>query len=642
MCGIAGILHFNQTPIPTPDLRQLSQSLYHRGPDDQGYLTYSPQTEIAVSRDPEQLPPGILALLHRRLSILDLSPAGWQPMVSQDRRYAIAFNGEIYNYLELQSELKQLGYNFRSQTDTEVLLTAYIHWGQAILPRLVGMFAFALLDADKQTLFLARDFFGIKPLYYSAWETGFAFASEIKALLRLPQIKRQINPQRLYDFLTCGLTDAGAETLLSSVRQLPAAHCLEIDLTAPIPTPSPRRYWQVVPDPTLDLSFAEAARHCRDIFLDNISLHLRSDVPVGVALSGGVDSSSIVMAMRRLNPQQEIHSFSYTAEDPQINEENWIDIVVGAAQTVSHKTRPTPQELVADLDPLIYTQDEPFGSTSIYAQHRVFRLAQANGIKVMLDGQGADELLGGYYPYLAARLASLIRQGKWLKAKQFFQKICQFPGAENYPFFKQALGLFLPLDLKTQIKGYLGKPAFPLWLNAPWFQARRVHSNTIPRLQGTDLLRAQLLQSLDTSLPGLLRYEDRNSMAHSLESRVPFLTPKLVNFLFSLPEDYIIGADSVTKAVFREGMKDILPEPIRTRRDKIGFATPELSWLTTLNPWVEKVLKSETAQTIPVLNIEIIEQEWQAILDQKSPFDFRVWRWLNLIKWAEHNQITFD
>ncbi|MEB3193322.1 MAG: asparagine synthase (glutamine-hydrolyzing), partial [Snowella sp.] len=539
---------------------------------------------------------------------------------------------------------------FHSHTDTEVLLTAYIHWGQALLTHLVGMFAFAILDTQKQTLFLARDFFGIKPLYYTQWENGFAFASEIKALLQLPQINRNINPQRLYDFLTCGLTDTGSETLLTSIQQIPAAHCLEISLIQPKEAIAqrsatrcpPKRYWHINTEQTLDISFTEAAAQCREIFLENINLHLRSDVPVGVALSGGVDSSSIVMAMRYLNPDQEIHSFSYTAEDPSVNEESWIDLVVKAAQTCSHKTQPTPQELIQDLDRLIDTQDEPFGSTSIYAQHRVFRLAQQNGIKVMLDGQGADELLGGYYPYLAARLASLLRQGKWLKARQFFEKICQFPGASQYPFFKQALGLFLPLSLKAEIKTYLGRPSFPLWLNRHWFEQHQVKNSSIPRLKGQDLLKAQLLQSLDTSLLGLLRYEDRNSMAHSLESRVPFLTPKLVNFLFSLPEDHIVSPDSTTKAVFREAMRGILPDPICTRRDKIGFATPELNWLTTLDPWVKSILNSEMAHTIPVLNIHFIQQEWQSILEQKTPFDFRVWRWLNLIKWAEKNQITFE
>ncbi|MFM7579248.1 MAG: asparagine synthase-related protein, partial [Microcystaceae cyanobacterium] len=190
-----------------------------------------------------------------------------------------------------------------------------------------------------------------KPLYYSQWENGIAFASEIKTLLQLPQIQRSINPQRLYDFLTCGMTDTGAETILSHISQLPAAHSLTLSLTSP--QQNLERYWQVTPDQTLDLSFAQAARQCRDLFLENISLHLRSDVPVGVALSGGVDSSSIVMAMRHLNPQQEIHSFSYTAEDPSINEESWIDIAFNAAQTHAHKTQPTPQDLSHDLDHLI-------------------------------------------------------------------------------------------------------------------------------------------------------------------------------------------------------------------------------------------------------------------------------------------------
>jgi len=639
MCGIAGIVHFNGSQILIQHLKQLSDTLAHRGPDDLGFLSYTPSFGLEVSRHPQET--GTLGLVHRRLSILDLSDAGWQPMVSIDRRYAITFNGEIYNYLELQAELKSLGYTFSSQCDTEVLLTAYIQWGKAMLSRLVGMFAFAILDTQKNSLFLVRDFFGIKPLYYTEWEGGFAFASEIKALLELPWVTRQINPQRLYDFLTSGVTDTGNQTLLSNIKQLPAAHYLEINLTSPNSF-YPQQYWQVNLDESWDLSFTEAAQKLQELFLNNISLHLRSDVPVGVALSGGIDSSSIAMSMRYLNPNLELHTFSYIAEDSKINEEAWIDIVNHASGAISHKTQPTPLELVQDLNNLIYTQDEPFGSTSIYAQDRVFRLAQKSGVKVMLDGQGADELLGGYYPYLASRFASLIRQGKWLKAQQFLEKIRQFPGAENYPFFKKALWLFLPLNLKGQVKTLLGKPTFPLWLNQKWFNEHNVRNSSIPTLKGQNLLKEQLLQNLEFSLLGLLRYEDRNSMAYSLESRVPFLTPTLANFLFSLPEEYIIDANSNTKAIFRKAMRGIVPDKILDRRDKIGFATPEEKWLVTLNPWVESVLNSETAQSIPVLNIEIIKQEWQDVLQGKGVFNFRIWRWLNLIQWSRQYKIEFD
>ncbi|MEG3436208.1 asparagine synthase (glutamine-hydrolyzing) [Pannus brasiliensis CCIBt3594] len=641
MCGIAGIIHFDRRLVSPRLLETLSQTLSHRGPDDLGFLLYSPDAPLTVSRDPDRLPTGHIGLIHRRLAILDLSEAGWQPMVSSDGNYAITFNGEIYNYLELQQELKQLGYSFHSHSDTEVLLTAYRHWGQAMLTRLVGMFAFAILDTRKQEIFLARDFFGIKPLYYTRWEGGFAFASEIKTLLQLPEIDRQLDSQRLYDFLTSGLTDSGDVTLLKSIRQLRAAHSLKIPLETDPPL-EPRRYWQVTPEPSLDLSFTDAARTLQELFLDNIRLHLRSDVPVGVALSGGVDSSSIAAAMRYLNPSLELHSFSYAAEDPAINEESWIDIVVTATGAISHKTRPDPRDLIRDLDRLVYTQDEPFGSTSIYAQYRVFQLARDHGIKVMLDGQGADELLAGYYPYLAGRLASLIRQGKWIQARQFFERIRQFPSASQYPFFKQAVALFLPIDLKARVKTYFGKPVFPAWLNREWFLDRGVHNSSIPRLQGTELLKEQLLQSLETSLLGLLRYEDRNSMAYSIESRVPFLTPKFVNFLFSLPEQYIVDRQSTTKAVFRQAMRGIVPDPILDRRDKIGFATPERDWLTLLNPWVQEVLNSEYAREIPVINLEVIQQEWQELLEGRGVFNFRVWRWLNLIQWARQYQIDFS
>ncbi len=641
MCGIAGIIQFNGLAIQTQYLQQLSDTLEHRGPDDLGFLTYTPSSTLQVSRHPQELTPGTVGLIHRRLSILDLSTAGWQPMVSSNRSYAITFNGEIYNYLELQAELKTLGYTFSSQSDTEVLLTAYIHWGKGMLSRLVGMFALAILDTQKQTLFIVRDFFGIKPLYYTQWTGGFAFASEIKALLQLPHQTRQINPQRLYDFLTVGLTDTGSQTLLKDIQQLPAAHYLEINLDKSSPLQA-QRYWQVTVDEPSELSFGDAAQRLQELFLNNISLHLRSDVPIGVALSGGIDSSSIAMSMRYLNPDLAIHTFSYIAEDSRINEEPWINIVNHASGAIAHKTQPTPQELVQDLNHLIYNQDEPFGSTSIYAQHCVFHLAQKSGIKVMLDGQGADELLGGYYPYLAGRLASLIRQGKWFKAQQFLEKIRHFPGANKYPFFKQALGLFLPLNIKGQIKSYLGKPTFPLWLNQNWFTKHDVKSSSIPSIKGDNLLKEQLLQSLETSLLGLLRYEDRNSMSHSLESRVPFLTPTLVNFLFSLPEEYIVDEQSNTKAIFRKAMRGIVPDQILDRRDKIGFATPEQDWLATLNPWVESVLNSQTAQEIPVFNIDIIKQEWQALLQGQGVFNFRIWRWLNLIQWTEQYQIYFD
>ena len=640
MCGIAGILKLDRSGIDAQIFKNFSDSLYTRGPDDFGFLGLSGTSTVKVSRHPDELLNPWLGLVHRRLAILDLSEAGWQPMVTPDGRYAIVFNGEIYNYLELQVELKSLGYTFHSHSDTEVLLAAYAHWGIEALNRLVGMFAFVILDTQKRSIFLARDFFGIKPLYYTHWRNGFAFASEIKALLQIPDLNRQVNPQSLYDYLRFGFTDHGGETLLANIHQLPAAHYLEISLDSPSEF-KPVRYWQVNLNNRLEVSFEAAAQQLREIFLNNVRMHLRSDVPVGAALSGGIDSSSIVMAMRYLEPDLELHTFSYIANDPKLNEERWIDIIAQKSNSISHKIHATPEQLVQDLDHLIYAQDQPFGSTSIYAQRQVFQLARETGITVMLDGQGADEILGGYRFYMGGRLASLIRNGRWDRAIQFLQQAAKLPDANPLKVAIISGGLLLPKSFQGSARKLIGEEFSPAWLSDAWFIERDTKLSYFLGGQSKEVLKDQLHESMNNTLLALLRYEDRNSMAFSIESRVPFLTPALVNFLFSLPEEYIISPDCTSKSIFRQAMQGIVPDQILARRDKIGFGTPELSWLTTLSPWVEGVLNSEIAAHIPPLNIQNAKQEWQDILAGRKQFDTRVWRWINLIKWSEQYEIEF-
>jgi asparagine synthase (glutamine-hydrolysing) len=643
MCGIAGIVSFAGSGIETEVLKTMGNCLRNRGPDDLGFLGWSGESRVQLTRDCQVLQGSWLTLVHRRLSILDLTEAGWQPMLTPDGRYAIVFNGEIYNYLELQSELKALGYQFHSHSDTEVLLYAYAQWGKQALTRLVGMFAFAILDTQERKLFLARDFFGIKPLYYTHLENGFAFASEIKALLTIPGVSRRANSQRLYQYLQSEITDYGNQTLFAEIQQLPSAHYLEIDLDTH-KINHPVRYWQINLDQPYNLSYSEATQQLRQLFLENIQLHLRSDVPVGAALSGGIDSSAIVMAMRHLEGKDlQLYTFSYLADDPQLNEEKWVDLVSHTSDAKVYKIQPQPEELIADLEQLIQIQDEPFGSTSIYAQYCVFRQAKATGIKVMLDGQGADEMLGGYRPYLAARLASLIRQGKWGEAKYFLEKTTQLSDTSYRQMLSRAGGLLLPSNFQGIARKFVGKDLIPPWLNATWMKQNQVFREFLEEKQSEEILREQLYQAFgEVSLPRLLRYEDRNSMAHSIESRVPFLTPALVNFIFSLPEEFIIASDGTSKAIFREAMRGIVPNPILNRKDKIGFATPEQKWLTTIRPWVESVLESEIAAQIPALNLKVVQREAQGILDGQKHFDWRLWRWVNLIKWAEYFSVSFE
>jgi asparagine synthase (glutamine-hydrolysing) len=419
---------------------------------------------------------------------------------------------------------------------------------------------------------------------------------------------------------------------------VPGAHYLEFALDRPAEA-RPVRYWQPDLGARAELSFDEAARRLRDLFLDSVRLHLRSDVPVGAALSGGIDSSSIVAAMREVQGDSlQIHTFSHVADDPALSEESWADLAGRAAAVTVHKVRPEPRELADDLERLIRVQEEPFASTSIYAQHRVFRLAREAGIKVMLDGQGGDELLGGYRYCLGARLASLVRQGRWIEAARFLRRAQRLPGAGlRVPLYA---GLFL---FPRRFQPLTGGLRPPRWLNVRWFAERGVPLGIAPeRAYRKGGLREQLVHSVMVAgLPELLRYEDRNSMAFSIESRVPFLTPALANFVLALPEEYLIGRDGTTKAVLRHAMRGLVPDPILDRRDKVGFATAEQNWLAALRPWVEQVLGSGAAE-VPLLNPKAMAEEWAAAHGGRERFDFRVWRWINFVLWARQFEVTFE
>lgn len=643
MCGIAGITIPAGRELEVGRLRAASDLLEHRGPDDRGFLGWNRRDAVTTGRDAQVCERSEVAFVHRRLSILDLSDAGRQPMSSRDGRHHIVFNGEIYNFKELRKELEETGHTFTSTGDTEVLLVAYRTWGAAVLTRLVGMFAFAVLDTLEGTIFLARDFFGIKPLFYTFWNGTFAFASEIKPLLVLTGRPAIANSRRLFHYLRFGLTDHGGETLFKGVHQLPAAHHLLVDVHRTEES-QPRRYWDLPMEKRCDLSFDEAAEKLRELFLESVRLHLRSDVPVGGALSGGIDSSAIVMGMRHLRGEElDLHAVSYVADDPEISEGKWIDLVGSEAGAEVHRTRPEPRDLAGDMERLIEVQEEPFGSTSIYAQHRVFRLARESGIKVMLDGQGADEMLGGYRPYLAARITSLLRSGNPVQAMRFLNTARGLQGTGLKDLVGWLGYTLLPTGVHSVARKLMGKDLFPEWISKDWFEARGVEfESPVPRSRSRDALRETLYMTLtSSSLPLLLRYEDRNSMAHSIESRVPFLTPELTGFLLSLPEEYLIDRDCTSKAVFRRAMRGIVPDAILDRKDKIGFATPEKEWLTRLKSWVDGILGGESARAIPALDMKAARAEWEGILDGNRRFDWHIWRMINLIRWAERFDVRF-
>ena len=631
MCGFVALVNGKHKNV---NITEVLNTIQHRGPDDHGWFEWD-KGHVQRGRNTKVLS-GEVILGHVRLSIIDLTDAGWQPMSSPDGKYHLVFNGEIYNYRELRTELERCGHVFNSHTDTEVLLASLIEWDVDALLRLRGMFAFCFFNSNRRDLLIVRDFFSIKPLFYCEISGGVAFASEQKALLSLPGVGKGLNSQALYEYLLVGATDHATETLLSDIKQLPPAHYLRvsIDNTKLL---VPKCYWTIDLSKRINPSFEVAVKRVRELFLESISLHLRSDVPVGTALSGGIDSSAIVCAVRYLNPHQEIHTFSFIADDEKISEEFWVDTVNQYVKSIPHKVRANREDMVNDLEDLIHAQGEPFGSTSIYAQYRVFKEAAANHIKVMLDGQGADEILGGYVSYQGSRLASMLSQAHFASAYKFWSSSSRLPSRSRTQLAMFAAREMLPDWARWIARRLAAKGVPPKWLSKEWIDREQINTrpNLIKGINGPDILRARLLETLQvSSIPHLLRYEDRNSMRFSIESRVPFLHIDLVEYLFSLPEEYLIAPDGTSKYVFREAMRGIVPDSILDRKDKIGFATPERNWLIEMDKWISNRLKF--GDQIGCFNVDKLSAEWTRIVKGEVPFNFRCWRWLNVIEWHSY------
>ncbi|MHB0971405.1 MAG: asparagine synthase (glutamine-hydrolyzing) [Thermoanaerobaculia bacterium] len=638
MCGIAGVISADK--VSSRDVIAMSESIRHRGPDDYGYLVIS-GSDVAVGKDAAGYD-GEVLLAHRRLSILDLSETGRQPM--QYRGLYCVFNGEIYNHLELRRELEALGHTFRSRSDTEVGLAAYSEWGIDAFRRFEGMFAFAIADVRDRKVVLARDFFGIKPLYYSVGSFGFAFSSEVAALRDFLPGSATADAARVHDYLTSGVTDFGNRTFFRDIQQLSPGTVIEVGFDCPQNSPIESRYWTLGTTQRSSLSRSQAAEELRQLFLESIAHHLRSDVPVGAALSGGIDSSAIVCAMRRiLGADGEIHTFSYVPAEPNLSEECWIDLATKAASTTAHKVSPSSADLEADIDRLVRIQGEPFVTTSIYAQYRVFEAAREAGIKVMLDGQGADEMFGGYAVFRAARVASLVRSGRLVRAGHLVLGSKYRNDQPPMSLMMGTAGFLVPESWHAALRRVARRPMEPQWINTRWFRERDVYPRVINRRRGGDVLRAHLRQTLlESNLPKLLRYEDRNSMAFSVESRVPFLTPKLADFVFSLPEEFLIADDGTTKAILRDALRGLVPNGILDRRDKVGFETPQAEWLSSLRGSVERDLMSKL-EKFPFLQANAVRHRWGEVLQcRDSDAAKDMWRFLNVAKWAQEFAVDFS
>lgn len=621
MCGIAGGWFTSDPSQLASRMEAALHTMRLRGPDDRGHECMA-------------YPGGKVVLGHTRLSIIDLTSGGHQPMYSQGGRYALVFNGEIYNYRELRLELQNAGHTFHTDSDTEVLLTAWLQWGQACLPRLTGMFAFVIFDKAEGRLTCVRDGFGIKPFFYHQEAGSFLFASELNAVKALKNAKAALNWQRAYDYLVLGDYDSDAQSFVAGVHHLLPGHLVSLDLATGI-LDAPVSWWRPGIQ-KIDISFRDATAVLKEKFLNSVRLHLRSDVALGAALSGGIDSSAVVCAMRHIEPEAPIKTFSYIAQDSHLSEEAWVDLVNTRVGATPHKVIVRPEEMVRDLDDMILAQGEPFGSTSIYAQYCVFKLAKEKSVTVTLDGQGADELLAGYSGYPGPRVRSLLETGQYRQAWKFLNRWAKWPGRSLPEGLKRVVGAYSSGHVYQWLRRLNGGLAVPAWVRSSALEDQGVSIGFKNELvsdedAGRRLAAALRDASTKRGLPSLLRHADRNSMRFSVESRVPFLTNDLANFLLSLPEQYLVSGQGETKHIFRAAMRGIVPDAVLDRKDKIGFETPEKAWLLSMAPVLRSWLEEDVG--VSFFNQLAVLKEFDQIVAGDRPFTWQVWRWVNFVRW---------
>lgn len=560
MCGIAGILSADTTKIADERLKKMTAVLAHRGPDDDRIWTSAS---------------GLAGLGHRRLSIIDLTPAGAQPMHYLDR-YTIVHNGELYNYLELRSVLQSKGYVFHSTTDTEVIVAAYAHFGKDCLEHFDGMFAFAIWDEQEKLVFLARDRFGEKPLFIYHDAGQFLFASEMKALWTVG-VPKKGNGRMLFNFLTIGYTQNpvdSTETFFEGIFKLPARSFMVYRPLDDSLETTP--YWDIDAASTRDVSERQAMDTFSRLFDTSVARRLRSDVRPGTSLSGGLDSSSVISSiLRHAGAPSPMSTFSALFPGYEKDESAYVHMLTAHFSLENHATTPTAADLIRDLERLAWHQEEPFLSASIYAQYRVYELASTHGIKVILDGQGADEVLAGYTRYHSRFWQELYRGHKKSLALELAAA--------------REAGITEPWTWKNRLAAKL--PSYAAMFLSRMRKAEQRQNSDLARdfvrESGRSYYMVPHIEGLggilyyNTFLNGmeeLLRYADRNAMAHGVETRLPFLSHELVEFVFSLPSNFKIR-QGWTKWILRKSMEDRLPPAIVWRRDKIGYEPPQRLWM---------------------------------------------------------------
>lgn len=651
MCGINGII--SDDPEIKCKIQDMNWLLRHRGPDDEGYLVINSETGIYTElsgRDTiESLKssfPNInsfyyssanVILGHRRLSVIDLSDKGHQPMKDPEANIWIVYNGEIYNYIELRELLQSIGYKFHTNTDTEVILKSYLHWGTECLDKLNGMWAFAIWDNDKKILFASRDRFGVKPFYYRFHGDSFIFSSEIKPLV-IFDIKSYLNELSIPFYILYGNRLNTHETYLKNIFSLQPSHYLiycnnKLDI---------KRYYDI-PYKAVEASELELTNRLMEILEDSIRIRYRSDVEVGTCLSGGFDSSAIVA----LSPEKEkLRTFSAVWDDEECDESVYIDLVNKRYSCLPEKIKPPIEEFEKTFYEICYYQEIPTEGPGLYPQWYVMKKAK-DKVKVLLDGQGGDEVFGGYFQ-LGAYLRSLIKDRSYIKLIKNIPYLVKFLNMEGlhsfsgwlFPKFynriirmrKAGRNLILKKDILNLIdENFLAFDAEP--------------GNKFPNYLNN--LSYHFITQL--TLPSLLHYEDRSSMAHSIESREPFLDYRLVEFGLNLHPAHLCNG-LVSRPLYRQSLSPYLPIEIVNRKDKLGYPTPFKKWSSTvLKNYITDTFSDQNNLIYDFIDREILYKNLNNHFTNQTDFSWEIWRLLSLSKFFEIfsssfklNKINYD